>query len=221
LPSPRLPQISRKPIYDEVELPKSNASAPSLPERLRLVTPEPVEQEHIHKGPTPTDRLAEQIGKARLALYKYVVFAEDKVNNTVDSAFHLEQSFTNTIASLAPPRSSGEKLMPGAIYVLVASMAGSIVTRNRNILLRATFPLAVGVGAAWAVLPITMRNVSDLAWKYEQRFPVVADSHVRIREGIQQGARFAQVHANLGARMVDDKVTEAREVVEGWVKQGK
>jgi organizing structure protein 2 len=111
--------------------------------------------------------------------------------------------------------------MPGAIYVLVASMAGSIVTRNRNILLRATFPLAVGVGAAWAVLPITMRNVSDLAWKYEQRFPVVADSHIRIREGIQQSARFAQVHANLGARMVDDKVTEAREVVEGWVKQGK
>ena len=173
------------------------------------------------RGPTPTDRLAGQIGKARLFLHKYVVLAEDKVNETVDSAFHLEQSFTNTIASLAPPRESGEKLMPGAIYVLVAAMAGSIVTRNRNILLRATVPLAVGIGAGWVVLPITMRNTADLAWKYEQRYPVIAQSHIRIRESLQNSFRFAKVHSDLGVRMVDEKVTEAREAIEGFVKQGK
>ncbi|KEY67612.1 hypothetical protein S7711_07809 [Stachybotrys chartarum IBT 7711] len=210
--------IKRKPIYDDVELPASNASPPSLP---KFVTSEPVEEDHKPRGPTPTDRLAEQIGKARLFLYKYVVLAEDKVNETVDSAFHLEQSFTNTVASLAPPRESGEQLLPGAIYVLVASMAGSIMSRNRNILLRATFPLALGIGAGWVVLPITMRNVSDLAWKYEQKFPVVAESHLKARDGLQQGVQFARVHSALGARYVDEKVTEAREVIEGWVKQGK
>jgi organizing structure protein 2 len=111
--------------------------------------------------------------------------------------------------------------MPGAIYVLVASMAGSIISRNRNILLRAATPLALGIGAGWVVLPITMRNVSDLAWKYEQRVPAIAETHLKIREGLKQGVSFAKVHGEVGARLVDEKVTDAREAVEGWVKQGK
>lgn len=111
--------------------------------------------------------------------------------------------------------------MPGAIYVLVAAMAGSIVTRNRNILLRASVPLAMGVGAGWTVLPVTSRNVADLAWKYEQKVPAVADAHLQIREGLSKGVSFARVHKDLGVRMVDEKVTDARETVEGWVKQGK
>jgi organizing structure protein 2 len=210
--------FKRKPIYDDYEPPVPNAAAPSPP---KSVVQAPVVEELTPRGPTPTDRLAEQIGKGRLFLHRYAVAAEDSVNNAVDSVFHLEQSFTQTIASLAPPRESGEKLMPGAIYVLVAAMAGSIVTRNRNILLRATVPLAVGVGAGWTVLPITMRNTADLAWKYEKRFPVVAQAHLQIRDSIEKSLSFAKVHSNLGARMVDEKVTEAREVVEGWVKQGK
>ncbi|PNY29746.1 MICOS complex subunit [Tolypocladium capitatum] len=212
------PADKRKPIYDDVDVPSANP-APVSPPKAR---PRPPSEEELKpRSPSPTDRLAVQVGKARLFLYKCVVTVEDKVNETVDSAFHLEQSFTNTIASLAPPRESGERLMPGAIYVLVAAMAGSIVTRNRNVLLRATMPLALGIGAGWTVLPVTMRNVSDLAWKYEQRFPAVAESHVKLREGIRKGVSFAKVHKEVGVRYVDDKVTDAREAVEGWVKQGR
>ena len=111
--------------------------------------------------------------------------------------------------------------MPGMIYVLVAAMAGSIVTRRSNILFRATVPLAFGVGAGWAVIPITMRNVSDLAWTYEQRFPVVADTHKSIRESVEKGWSFAKVHTEVGKQYVGDKVGETREAVEGWVKKGK
>lgn len=139
----------------------------------------------------------------------------------MDCAFNLEQSFTNTIANLAPSQASGEKIMPGALYILVAAMAGSIVTRNRNVLLRVSAPLAFGVGAGWSVLPVTMRNVSDLAWQYERRMPVVAESHLRLRESIEKGFSFARVHSRLGVRMVEDKVTDVRETVEGWVKEGK
>jgi organizing structure protein 2 len=165
--------------------------------------------------------LAVHIGRGRLALYKYAVAAENKVNETMDSAFNLEQSFTSTIASLAPSRESGEQLMPGTIYVLVAAMAGSIITRNRSIVLRASLPLALGIGAGWTVLPITMRNISDLTWKYEQRFPVVAESHIRLRKSLLNSVSFAKAHSNLGVRYVDEKVTDAREAVEGWVQKGK
>jgi len=143
------------------------------------------------------------------------------VNAAMSRAFSLEQSFTSTIASLAPPRESGERLMPGLVYVLVAGMAGSIVARNRNVLLRASAPLALGLGAAWAVLPVTMGNVSGLLWEYEQRFPAVADAHVRTREGVEKGVRFVKVHGDLAASKVTEAVAEVREKAEGWVRKGK
>jgi organizing structure protein 2 len=139
----------------------------------------------------------------------------------MDSALNLEESFTSTIASLAPPPQSGEKLMPGSLYVLVAAMTGSIVSRNRNIALRATLPLFVGIGAGWIVLPNTMRNVSDLLWKYEQRFPVIADGHIRTREGIEKAWRMARIHTQQAVHVVDEKVSSGREAVEAWVKKGK
>jgi organizing structure protein 2 len=172
-------------------------------------------------SPTPTDRLAKQIRKARLFIYSHVVAAENKVDEVMESAFHLENSFVSTIASLAPPRESGEKLIPGSLYVLVAAMAGSIVARNRNVVLRASLPLAVGVGAGWVVLPSTMRNISDLLWKYEERFPAVADGHMRTREGIEKAWRMAVVHTHLAGNILDEKITSARQAVEGWAQKGK
>jgi len=161
------------------------------------------------------------VRRARLFLYRQACAAEDGVNRAMDRAFHLEKSFTDTLASLAPPAASGERLMPGAIYVLVAAMAGSIVTRRSNILLRATVPAAFGVGAGWVVLPITMRNVSDLAWTYEQRVPAIANAHVQVREGIEKGLSFAKVHTQVGKQYAEDKVHAARESMEDWVKKGK
>ncbi|KAI2635969.1 apolipo protein O-domain-containing protein [Xylaria nigripes] len=234
-PSPQQPvqqllSPRKKPIYDDWEeapLPKSTTPVPSptsdtIPASSRsLVVSENEQQQVVSRTPTPTDRLAAQIRLARLFLHKQVVLAEDEVNAAVDRAFSLEKSFTSTIASLAPSRESGEKLMPGLVYVLVGSMAGSIVSRNRNILLRASLPLALGIGAGWIVIPVTMGNVSDLLWTYEQRFPAIADAHVRTREGIQQGWHMTKLHAELSKNYVDEKIRDARSIVEDWVRQGK
>lgn len=185
-------------------------------------TPEPIFTTPVRtRAPTPTDRLAAQIRRARLFVYAQACTAEDAVNGAMARAFALEQSFTSTIASLAPARESGEKLMPGTIYVLVAGMAGSIVARNRNVLLRGAAPLALGLGAAWTVLPVTMGNVSGLVWEYEKRFPAVADAHLRTREGVERGIYLARAHTQLAQQKVHDGVREAREAMEGWVRKGK
>ncbi|KAL2065183.1 hypothetical protein VTL71DRAFT_4324 [Oculimacula yallundae] len=205
---------ARKPIYDDFEVPAAPIkSSPSS----EPTTPEPTKS----TSPTPTDRLAVQIRKTRLFLYNHVAAAENKVNDLMDSALHLEDSFTSTVASLAPSPQSGERLMPGTLYVLVAAMTGSIVSRNRNIILRGAVPLAVGIGAGWVVLPVTMRNVSDLLWKYEQRFPAIADGHIRTREGVQKAWHFARVHTRQAVDIVDDKVSGGRAKVEDWVAKGK
>ncbi|KAL2129588.1 hypothetical protein VTI74DRAFT_7559 [Chaetomium olivicolor] len=174
-----------------------------------------------HRAPTPTDRLAAQIRRARLFLYSQACVAEDAVNNAMSRAFALEHSFTSTISGLAPPRESGEKLMPGLIYVMVAGMAGSIVARNRNVLLRGATPLALGLTAAWMVIPVTMGNVSGLIWEYEKRFPAVADAHLRTREGIEHAVYMAQVHAEMAQRKVHEGVRSTREALEEWVRKGK
>lgn len=179
------------------------------------------QQQQQQHGPTPTDRLAQQIRGARLFLYRQCCAAEDAVNRTVTRAFRLEKAFTDTVAGLAPPAESGEKLMPGLVYVLVAAMAGSIVTRRSNILLRATVPATFGVAMGWTAIPVTMTNVADLAWRYEQRFPAVAEGHLRTRVAWRDSVSFARAHAQVGRQMVDDKVRTARETVEDWVSKGK
>lgn len=206
------------PAADDAALPPLASSTTTTPEEATSTTPPLAIRT---RSPTPTDRLAAQIRHARLFAYAQACAAEDAVNGAMSRAFALEHAFTSTVASLAPPRESGEKLMPGLIYVLVAGMAGSIVARNRNVLLRGAAPLAFGLGAAWAVLPVTMRNVGGLVWEYEKRVPALADAHVRTREGVERGVYMARVHAELAQRKVYEGVRDAREAMEGWVRKGK
>lgn len=132
-----------------------------------------------------------------------------------------ERSFTQTIASLAPPPESQERLMPGSLYVLVAAMTGSIVSRNRNILLRATVPAAVGLGAAWVVLPLTMRNVGDLVWKFEEKVPVISLNHLRIKGAVEEAVKESKSAYTRARGAIDQGVTESREAIEGWVRKGR
>ena len=122
--------------------------------------------------------------------------------------------------SLAPPKESGEKIFPGALYVLVASMAGSIVTCNRNIVQRASVPAAVGLTAAYAVLPITMNNVGNLVWRWEEKYPVVRDNHLRVTESVRHFIETGKAHSQMGLAMAEDKVQGVRETVQDWVKKG-
>ncbi|KAK8217883.1 apolipo protein O-domain-containing protein [Phyllosticta capitalensis] len=207
----------RKPIYDDF------AAAPPKDDS------KPVEQQPIKTlpaaskpyAPTPTDRLTEQVARGRLFLHAYAAAAEDKVNSGLTEALRLENSFTSTVASLAPPKESGERVMPGALYVLVSAMAGSIVTRNRNIVLRASVPLAVGVAASYALLPLTTRNVGNLIWTYEERYPAIAENHIRVKERVTRFVETGVAHSKMSAAMLEDKIGSARQTVEDWVKKGK
>ncbi|KAH9862031.1 hypothetical protein IAQ61_010232 [Plenodomus lingam] len=210
---------NRKPIYDDMPL---DTTAPTLPSQEP--TPSPSQEASTPSTPyrpTPTDLLATQIGRARLSLYQQTVRAESALDGALTKTLNLEHSFTSTLRSLAPPPESNERVLPGALYVLVASMAGSIVTRNRNILLRASVPLAVGLTAANVVLPITSRNVGDLVWRYEKEYPVLADAHVRTKERVERFLETGRAHAVGTAAMVEGKLAETREGLEGWVRKGR
>lgn len=130
-----------------------------------------------------------------------------------------EQNFTSTITSLAPSPQTGEQIMPGALYVLVASMAGSILSRNRNILLRATTPAAVGLGAAYVVLPYTMKNVGELMWSFEEKSEFVAVNHLRIRGALIEGWNQAKIRSKRTRNWSEEVVKEGRVAIEQWVRK--
>jgi MICOS complex subunit MIC26 len=171
--------------------------------------------------PTPTDRLAVHVSRARLALYSASLSLEESFNSFMTKTLHLENNITNTVASLAPPKESGEQLMPGLIYVLVTTMAGSIVSRNRGIILRGATPLAAGVAAGWYFIPVTMRNVGDLVWTWEEKVPVVAEGHLKTRGFVEDAWRQSKIHGEAAGKWADRTAGQGRELVEGWVRKGR
>ena len=95
------------------------------------------------------------------------------------------------------------------------------MSRNRGIFLRTTFPLAVGIAAGWYLIPVTMRNTSDLIWQYEKRVPAVADTHAEISKLVRQGWALTQGYTKEAAEWADEKAVEARKTVEDMVSKGK
>lgn len=203
----------RKPIYDD-----DVADLPSQPAPKPAPTAPPTEPSTT--SPTPTDLLTAQIRQARLFLYSHSLAAENSFNAFLSRALNVENAFTNTVSSLAPSPESGERLLPGGVYVVVAAMAGSIISRNRGIVLRTASPLALGTAAAWSLLPVTMRNVSDLVFEYEKRVPVIADNHLLVREKAEHIWHTGVAHSGMARQMMEEKIGDARKKLEEVVSKG-
>ncbi|KAI9376207.1 apolipo protein O-domain-containing protein [Aspergillus egyptiacus] len=228
-PREALAEEPRKPIYDDF---RSKSSTTLVPVAPTTPAPEPeaapkaittaptTATSDAPTAPTPTDLLTTQIRQARLFLYEQSRAAEVGFNNVLSRALHIENAFTNTVASLAPSPESGEKLLPSGVYVVVAAMAGSIVARNRGRFLRGTTPLAFGAIAAWSLLPVTMRNVSDLVWEYEKRVPAVADQHLRLRNQAEHIWATGMAHSSMARAMMEEKIGDARKKLEEVVRKG-
>ena len=174
----------------------------------------------VSSSPTPTDRLAAQIASTRLFLHHYAAATEQAVNNGMTRALNAEHDVASTIRSLAPPKESNEKLLPGGIYVLVAAMAGSIISRNRNIFVRFVTPIITGVTTAHYVVLCTTENVGNLVWRWEEKYPVVRDNHLRVTESVRHIIETGKAHSQMGLAMAEEKVSGVRESVQDWVKKG-
>ena len=153
--------------------------------------------------------------------YSYSLRAEDSFNGFMSRAFSLENDFTDTLASLAPPRSANEPLLPGFIYIMVGTLAGSIVTRNRGILLRTFVPVTFGVATAYAVIPVTMQNVEGLVGRYEETYPRVKQAHEQTRERIERFWETGKAHTAMTVERGEGLLDEARKKMEEWVRKGR
>jgi len=100
-------------------------------------------------------------------------------------------------------------------------MAGGVISRNRILPIRFLTPVITGIAASWYFLPETTGNVSELAWKWEQKVPQVAETHVKIRDGVVEGWRYTAGTYHTARGYVHDSTAQARKTIEGWVKSSK
>ncbi|KAJ1926742.1 hypothetical protein IWQ60_003551 [Tieghemiomyces parasiticus] len=76
---------------------------------------------------------------------------------TADRVVDLEQQAETAVQKTVP---KNEQLFPGALYIAVAGLAGSVFTRNRNFLIRWTSPFLFAGASAFYFLPGTARVVT-------------------------------------------------------------
>ncbi|EPS44213.1 hypothetical protein H072_1790 [Dactylellina haptotyla CBS 200.50] len=215
---------SKKSIYDDYTPPAPTPSTPprsSFPSLPSLGFGSPSEEESTEPKATPTERLASQIGVGRKVLHTEVTKVQRHLDRLFDKYLHIEHSVTTTVADLAPSHRSGETIIPGAIFVAISAMAGSVVARRRMFPVRFLTPVITGVAASWYFLPETSRNVGNLAWKWEQKVPQVAETHMAIRNGVVDGWKATTDGYKSARGYVEDSTSSARRTIEGWVKTSK
>ncbi|KAJ6171324.1 hypothetical protein N7470_000391 [Penicillium chermesinum] len=93
----------RKPIYDDfpADIPEPTKPTPAPP-AVEPISEPLLSSPSTPSSPTPTDILTGQVRQARLFLYSHSLAAENGFNNFLSRALHIENAFTNTVASLAP-----------------------------------------------------------------------------------------------------------------------
>jgi MICOS complex subunit MIC26 len=107
--------------------------------------------------------------------------------------FHLANldGVSARLKSLAPPPDV-EPLFPGALWVGIAALSGSILAPKRSIIRRIIYPPAWGFLAALYFLPLTTSNVGKYIVELEDRYiPSVAKRQkelaAQLRAGLADG----------------------------------
>ncbi|CAJ0908299.1 2572_t:CDS:2 [Entrophospora sp. SA101] len=119
-------------------------------------------------------KLEESIRDTRIKIIKSSKELEKKINNITDKWIEKEKHAEKLLKEVISP---DEKLMPNVLYIAVAGLAGTIVARNSNILVRIISPLLFTVSSSYYFLPKTSRNIASKLQEYEKGYPEVIKIH--------------------------------------------
>lgn len=200
----------RKSIYDNDE--EEEQIAPAKPVEKKEEPSAVAEQTKLVGGVQVRsfEGLEKSMGAARKWVIKQIDAGKEGLDNSVQRYLKAERNVTGTVAEL---KSDKEDFLPGAIYVMVASLSGSILARNRNVLVRGITPIAVGVGAFAYFLPNTFQNTRNLVWKYEQRAPTLADYHVQAENGVNSMVKGVSSAVEDGKQGLENGIHKTRQFI--------
>ncbi|KTW26478.1 hypothetical protein T552_02959 [Pneumocystis carinii B80] len=115
----------------------------------------------------PPSTLQLKISQSRNQLEKNVKDVSMRIENIVDKWIGIENKVEKFAKELVP--SNGE-IISGGIYVMIAGMAGLILTQRRSFSIRFMTPIFISLAASTIFLPETHRNFRNMIWKYKQNY---------------------------------------------------
>lgn len=160
------------------------------------------------------ESLVSYVKQARLLVSDAADKTADFLRTTEDKLFRGERSVTKTMSSL---HDNHEDLLPNSIYVLVAFLSGSVVTRRRNILLRTIVPIAFGTAAFAYLLPRTFENTTGFIHDYEkENVPQLAEAQSAAAARLQQARQETVKAVEQSESTLQRSVHSARQTLKDW-----
>ncbi|KAJ2916378.1 hypothetical protein MD484_g4026, partial [Candolleomyces efflorescens] len=144
-----------------------------------------------------TSPLEQQIGAARRQVQGAYSDAHAYLQGWISKWIGIEHAVEHRVKSIISPN---ESLTPGLLYVGVATLTGSILSRNRFILTRFILPPLFLVVSANQFLPQTTHNLSEYFGSLEDTyFPTLAQKH-----------EIGKAHSAMGWEMLKESTRNAR-----------
>lgn len=130
--------------------------------------------------------LAQYIRVGRLFLLEGLSRGETAFSGAASSIVSAEESISAHVAQLKGE--TEEPLLPGMAYAIVAGMFGTVVTRQRGIMLRTIVPVACFIGAGYYFSPQFVTNIGRETYAFEKKhMPQLADAQDQLIQNTRQG----------------------------------
>ncbi|KAF5326638.1 hypothetical protein D9611_000701 [Ephemerocybe angulata] len=157
-----------------------------------------------------TSPLEEQIGAVRRQVQGVYADGYSYVQGWISKWIGIEHAVENRVKSIISPH---ESLTPGLLYVGIATLTGSILTRTRALPTRILLPPLFLVFSARHFLPNTTANLSSYLGNLEEVYaPSLAEKH-----------EVAKAHSQMAWERVKEKTVDVRRKVDegavGWVEK--
>lgn len=133
------------------------------------------------------------------------------MRSAVDHVVMAENKVEATVKSLRPTH---ETVLPGALYVAVSGLTGSIIARNRALPIRFITPVLLFVVSSKIFIPETAANVGNLIYSWESKVPEVKKWHDFTRSHVAMGLWKAGEVVEDAEHLIDGAVQGSREAFE-------
>ncbi|KAI9255302.1 apolipo protein O-domain-containing protein [Sporodiniella umbellata] len=141
---------------------------------------EPEPQVTIIESPT---KLEEHVYVAQKYANETLKEGKGHIDGWAQKYQQLENDVTSNVKNTID---KDEELNPNLLYVGVAALAGTIIARNRNIVLRFLTSTSLAVGTSYYLLPKTTSNVFQHLERLEKKYPQIQAAHQSVNESVDE-----------------------------------
>ncbi|CAH6722212.1 MICOS subunit Mic26p [[Candida] jaroonii] len=144
----------------------------------------------------------------RQSIYNVYSSSVDYVNSGYDKYHKTERSVTTTVSEL---HDKNEDLVPNGIYVIVGALSGTVMSRQRGILSKITFPVIMGLVSFKYFLPQTFNSTKNFVWKLEKKtVPEIAHQQENLYNKSSQLIDTIETTADKSSQSISSSIDSLR-----------